>query len=43
MAMETEAGRLLTRKAAILSDAGEPCNIEAAMAKLQTSEVATRW
>ena len=42
MAMEIDAGRLLTRKAAILSDAGKPSNIEASMAKLFTSEMATR-
>lgn len=42
MALEVEAGRLLTRKAAILSDAGKPCNYEAAIAKLFTSEMATR-
>ncbi|MDO8631822.1 MAG: acyl-CoA dehydrogenase family protein, partial [Phycisphaerales bacterium] len=42
MAMEIDAGRLLTRKAAALSDAGKPSNIEASMAKLFTSEMATR-
>jgi alkylation response protein AidB-like acyl-CoA dehydrogenase len=42
MAMEVDAGRLLTRKAGILSDAGKPSNIEASMAKLFTSEMATR-
>ncbi len=42
MAMEIDAGRLLTRKAGILADAGEPSNIEASMAKLYTSEMATR-
>ncbi len=42
MAMEIDAGRLLTRKAAILSDAGQPSNIEASVAKLFTSEMATR-
>jgi len=42
MAMQIDAGRLLTRKAAILSDAGKSCNIEASMAKLQTTEMATR-
>jgi len=42
MAMETDAARLLTHKAAALSDAGKPCNIEASMAKLLSSEVATR-
>ncbi len=42
MAMEVDAGRLLTRKAGILSDAGRPSNIEASVAKLFTSEMATR-
>jgi len=42
MAMEIDAGRLLTRKAGILSDSGRPSNIEASMAKLFTSEMATR-
>ena len=42
MAMEVDAGRLLTRQAAILSDAGRPSNIEASIAKLFTSEMATR-
>jgi len=42
MAMEIDAGRLLTRKAAVLADAGKPSNIEASMAKLFTSEMATR-
>lgn len=42
MAMEIDAARLLTRKAAILSDAGKPANIEASVAKLFSSEVATR-
>jgi len=42
MAMEIDAGRLLTRKAAILSDAKEPSNIDASIAKLFTSEMATR-
>lgn len=42
MAMEIDAGRLLTRKAAILSDTGQPSNIEASIAKLFTSEMATR-
>ena len=41
MAMETGAARLLTRRAAILSDAGKTCNIEASMAKLFASEIAT--
>ncbi len=42
MAMNIDAGRLLTQKAAILSDANKPSNIEASMAKLLTSEVATK-
>ena len=42
MAMEIDAARLLTRKAAFLSDAGKPSNIEASMAKLFASEAATR-
>ncbi len=42
MAMEIDAGRLLTRKAGILSDTGRPSNIEASVAKLFTSEMATR-
>ena len=42
MATELEAGRLLTQSAAILSDAGQPCNQEASIAKLFTSETATR-
>jgi alkylation response protein AidB-like acyl-CoA dehydrogenase len=42
MAMEIDAGRLLTRTAGILSDTGRPSNIEASVAKLFTSEMATR-
>lgn len=42
MAMEVDAARLLTHKAGILSDAGKPHNVEASMAKLFASEVATR-
>ena len=42
MAMEIDAARLLTRKAAILSDAGKPANIDASVAKLFSSEAATR-
>ncbi len=42
MAMEIDAARLLTRKAAILSDAGKPANIDASTAKLFASEAATR-
>lgn len=42
MSLEMEAGRLLTRKAAVLSDAGKKCNFDASIAKLFTSETATR-
>ncbi|MCH8251997.1 MAG: acyl-CoA dehydrogenase family protein [Planctomycetes bacterium] len=42
MAMEIDAARLLVQQAAILSDAGEPCNVEASIAKLYASEMATR-
>ncbi len=42
MAMEIDAGRLLTRQAAILADSGKISRIEAAIAKLFTSEMATR-
>lgn len=42
MAMEVDAGRLLTRKAAMLSDRKQPCNVDASIAKLFTSEMATR-
>ena len=42
MAMEIDAARLLTHQAGALSEAGKPCNIEASMAKLLSSEVATR-
>jgi len=42
MATDIDAGRLLTRHAAVLSDAGKACNIEASVAKLFTSEMATR-
>lgn len=42
MAMELDAGRLLTHKAAILSDSGHLSNLEASMAKLFTSEMAVR-
>lgn len=42
MAMEVDAARLLVRKAAILSDAGKPCNMDASIAKLFSSEMATR-
>lgn len=42
MATEIEAGRLMTRKSAVLSDAGKPCNYEASIAKLQTAETAVK-
>jgi alkylation response protein AidB-like acyl-CoA dehydrogenase len=42
MAVEVDAARLLTHKAALLSDSGKPCNVEASMAKLFSSEMATR-
>lgn len=42
MAMEVDAARLLTRKAAILSDDGKESNYAASMAKLFSSEMATR-
>jgi len=42
MSMAVDAGRLLTRKAALLSDAGQPSNMDVSIAKLFTSEMATR-
>lgn len=42
MAMEIEAARLLTRKAASMRMAGHDVNLEAAQAKYFSSEVATR-
>jgi alkylation response protein AidB-like acyl-CoA dehydrogenase len=42
MAMEIDAGRLLTYKAAWLKDEGRPFGQEAAMAKLYTGELANR-
>ncbi len=42
MGMEVDAARLLTRKAAMLSDAGKPSNIDASIAKLFASEIATK-
>lgn len=42
MAMNIDAGRLLTRKAAMLADEDKPSNIAASIAKLQTSEMATK-
>lgn len=42
MAMEIDAARLLTRKAAVLQDAGKSSKLESSMAKLYASEMATR-
>ncbi len=42
MAVAIESGRLLTRQAAILADAGKPCNTEISIAKLFSSEMATQ-
>ncbi len=42
MAMEVDGARLLTRKAAILSDTGKPANVAASMAKLYAGEIATK-
>jgi len=42
MATQIDAGRLMTLNAALLSDAGKPCNFEASAAKLFTSEMATK-
>lgn len=42
MATAIEAGRLLTRRAAVLSDMGRKCNTETSIAKLFTSEMATK-
>ena len=42
MAVEIDAGRLLTYKAAWLKDQGRPFAQEAAMAKLYTGELANR-
>jgi len=42
MAMQIDAARLLTRRAAKLRDAGQPCTKEAAMAKLFASQMANR-
>ncbi len=42
MATEIDAGRLLTREAAILADEGKPSNVAASIAKLFSSEMATR-
>jgi alkylation response protein AidB-like acyl-CoA dehydrogenase len=42
MAVETEAARLLTRRAASLADAGDPHTVESSIAKLYASEAAVR-
>jgi alkylation response protein AidB-like acyl-CoA dehydrogenase len=42
MAVETEAARLITWRAAALADAGEPHTLESSVAKLYASEVAVR-
>lgn len=42
MAMEIEAARLLTHKAALMKDAGKDINLSASQAKYFSSEVATR-
>ncbi len=42
MATDIEAARLLTHQAALMSDSGIRCNTETSMAKLYSSEAATR-
>jgi len=42
MCTEIEAARMLTYRAAMVKDSGEPCGMEAAQAKLYASEVAGR-
>ncbi len=42
MAVDVDAARLLTRKAAILADAGNQSNLHVSIAKLFASEMATR-
>jgi alkylation response protein AidB-like acyl-CoA dehydrogenase len=42
MALETDAARLLTLRAATLKDAGQPCTRESAMAKLFAAEAAMK-
>ena len=42
MKTETDAARLLVHRAAYLADQGQPYSLEASMAKLFASEVATR-
>jgi alkylation response protein AidB-like acyl-CoA dehydrogenase len=42
MCTEIEAAKMLTYRAAMVKDKGEPCGMEAAQAKLYASEVAGR-
>lgn len=42
MATQTEAARLLVYRAAQLKDSGKRCRVEASMAKMYASEIATR-
>lgn len=42
MATEIDAARLLVQKAAVLSDRGEPANFDISIAKLFSSEIATK-
>jgi hypothetical protein len=42
IAVETEAARLLVRRAASMADAGEPHTVESSVAKLYASETAVR-
>ena len=42
MAMEVDAARLLVQKSAMLSDRGEPANLDISIAKLFSSEIATK-
>jgi len=42
MATQIDAARLMTLRAAALRDAGEPCLVEASMAKLFASEMAEK-
>ncbi len=42
MSVNVDAARLLVRKAATLQDAGKPCKVDASIAKLFASEMATK-
>jgi alkylation response protein AidB-like acyl-CoA dehydrogenase len=42
MATQLDAARLLTRRAAVMKDAGRKTTLESSMAKLMASEVAVR-